>query len=101
MFLQEEKGKKDEKKGKKKEKKEKESTDYPNSWLIYTVFKTFSWILFESAFFKLLQDLLSFVSPQLLKWVEPKHLFRLTCVTFILNPNQRLRYSEMQDKSDV
>lgn len=68
VLMMEEKGKKDEKKGKKKEKKkEKESTDYPNSWLIYTIFKTFSWILFESAFFKLLQDLLSFVSPQLLK----------------------------------
>lgn len=66
LILQEEKGKKDEKKGKKKE-KTKETEDYPNSWLIYTIFKTFSWILLESAFFKLLQDLLSFVSPQLLK----------------------------------
>lgn len=66
FFLQEEKGKKDEKKGKKKE-KTKETTDYPNSWLIYTIFKTFWWILLESAFYKLLTDLLSFVSPQLLK----------------------------------
>lgn len=66
-FLQEEKGKKDEKKGKKKEKKKESEVNYPNSWLVTTIFKTFSWILLESAFFKLLQDLLSFVSPQLLK----------------------------------
>lgn len=51
--------------------------DYPNSWLVYTIFKTFSWILLESAFFKLLQDLLSFVSPQLLKWVTSKQLLHL------------------------
>lgn len=34
-----------------------------------TILKTFKWVLLESAVFKLLQDLLSFVSPQLLKWV--------------------------------
>lgn len=66
FFLQEERGKKDEKKGKKKE-KTKEVVNYPNSWLVSTIFKTFSWILFESAVYKLLTDLLSFVSPQLLK----------------------------------
>lgn len=63
--LQEEKGKEDGKK--KKKEKEKEKKDYPNSWLITTIYKTYRRILIESAFFKLLQDLLSFVSPQLLK----------------------------------
>lgn len=58
-------GMKDDNAKKKKAKKEKE--DYPNSWLITTIFKTFKWILLKSAFFKLLQDVLSFVSPQLLK----------------------------------
>uniref|UniRef100_A0A8C9ZYF9 ATP-binding cassette, sub-family C (CFTR/MRP), member 2 n=1 Tax=Sander lucioperca TaxID=283035 RepID=A0A8C9ZYF9_SANLU len=57
---------KDEKKKKKKDKK-KEKDEHPNSWLIYTIYKTFKWILIESAFFKLLQDLLAFASPQLLK----------------------------------
>ncbi|XP_035771316.1 canalicular multispecific organic anion transporter 1-like [Neolamprologus brichardi] len=51
--------------GKKDKKKEEEN--YPNSWLIPTLYKTFKWILIESAFFKLVQDVLTFVSPQLLK----------------------------------
>ncbi|KAM4729299.1 LOW QUALITY PROTEIN: ATP-binding cassette sub-family C member 2-like [Anableps anableps] len=67
VLMMEENGKnKDEKKKKKKEKK-KEETNYPNSWLVTTLYKTFKWILIESAFFKLLQDLLAFISPQLLK----------------------------------
>ncbi|CAL9687902.1 unnamed protein product [Knipowitschia caucasica] len=45
----------------------KDEEDYPNSWLIPTIYKTFKWVLIESAFFKLLQDLLAFVSPQILK----------------------------------
>ncbi|CAG09356.1 unnamed protein product, partial [Tetraodon nigroviridis] len=53
--------------GKRKKDKKKEKEDYPNSWLITTIYKTFKWILLKSAFFKLLQDVLSFVSPQLLK----------------------------------
>lgn len=57
---------------KKKKDKKKEDNDYPNSWLISTIYKTFKWILLESAFFKLLQDLLAFVSPQILKWVKFK-----------------------------
>uniref|UniRef100_A0A8P4G8C0 ABC-type glutathione-S-conjugate transporter n=1 Tax=Dicentrarchus labrax TaxID=13489 RepID=A0A8P4G8C0_DICLA len=61
----EERGKKADEK-KKKKKKEKDN-DYPNSWLITTIYKTFRGILLESAFFKLLQDLLAFASPQLLK----------------------------------
>lgn len=52
---------------KKKKDKKKQKEDYPNSWLITTIYKTFKWILLKSAFFKLLQDVLSFVSPQLLK----------------------------------
>lgn len=64
LLFQEEKGKE---KDKKKEKKKKEEENYPNSWLIPTIYKTFKWILLESAFFKLLQDLLAFASPQLLK----------------------------------
>uniref|UniRef100_A0A671T4Z1 ATP-binding cassette, sub-family C (CFTR/MRP), member 2 n=1 Tax=Sinocyclocheilus anshuiensis TaxID=1608454 RepID=A0A671T4Z1_9TELE len=58
-------GKKKEKK-KKKKKKDSES-EYPNSWLVPTIAKTFKGVLLESAFFKLIQDLLSFASPQLLK----------------------------------
>lgn len=68
---------KDDVKTKKKDKKKAKEDDYPNSWLITTIYKSFKWILLESAFFKLLQDLLAFVSPQLLKWVKfeikPQH----------------------------
>lgn len=53
----------------KKKGKKKEEEHYPNSWLVTTIYKTFKWILLESAFFKLLQDVLAFASPQLLKWV--------------------------------
>ncbi|XP_049455616.1 canalicular multispecific organic anion transporter 1 [Epinephelus fuscoguttatus] len=67
VLMMEEKGKKEEEKKKKKKDKKKEGDNYPNSWLVSTIYKTFKWILLESAFFKLLQDLLSFVSPQLLK----------------------------------
>uniref|UniRef100_A0A8C1VI40 Uncharacterized protein n=1 Tax=Cyprinus carpio TaxID=7962 RepID=A0A8C1VI40_CYPCA len=53
-------------KEKKKKKKDSESK-YPNSWLVPTIAKTFKGVLLESALFKLIQDLLSFASPQLLK----------------------------------
>ncbi|KAM6997810.1 ATP-binding cassette sub-family C member 2 isoform 2-T2 [Tautogolabrus adspersus] len=66
VLMMEEKGKKADGKKKKKD-KTKEKNDYPNSWLITTIYKTFKWLLIESAFFKLLQDLLAFASPQLLK----------------------------------
>ncbi|XP_028278726.1 ATP-binding cassette sub-family C member 2 isoform X2 [Parambassis ranga] len=66
VLMMEEKGTKEDKKKKKKDKK-KEEEDYPNSWLITTIYKTFKLVLLESAFFKLLQDLLAFASPQLLK----------------------------------
>uniref|UniRef100_A0A3P9ATB7 Canalicular multispecific organic anion transporter 1 n=1 Tax=Maylandia zebra TaxID=106582 RepID=A0A3P9ATB7_9CICH len=62
-----ERGKKEDEKKKKKKDKNKEEENYPNSWLIATLYKTFKWILIESAFFKLVQDVLTFVSPQLLK----------------------------------
>uniref|UniRef100_A0A8C1PRK6 Uncharacterized protein n=1 Tax=Cyprinus carpio TaxID=7962 RepID=A0A8C1PRK6_CYPCA len=42
-------------------------SNYPNSWLVPTIAKTFKGVLLESALFKLIQDLLSFASPQLLK----------------------------------
>ncbi|KAG7263587.1 hypothetical protein CRUP_035570 [Coryphaenoides rupestris] len=54
---------------KKKEKRaqKKAEENHPTSWLIPTIYKTFRGVLLESAFFKLLQDLLAFASPQLLK----------------------------------
>uniref|UniRef100_A0A672I8F6 ATP-binding cassette, sub-family C (CFTR/MRP), member 2 n=1 Tax=Salarias fasciatus TaxID=181472 RepID=A0A672I8F6_SALFA len=64
VLMMEEKGKK---KGGKKKKNKEQSEDYPNSWLVPTIYKSFKWILIESAFFKLVQDALSFVSPQILK----------------------------------
>ncbi|KAF7686818.1 canalicular multispecific organic anion transporter 1 [Silurus meridionalis] len=66
ILVMEEKGAEAEKKKKKKQKKDNGS-NYPDSWLVLTIMKTFKWILLESALFKLLQDLFSFVSPQLLK----------------------------------
>ncbi|XP_039857920.1 canalicular multispecific organic anion transporter 1 [Simochromis diagramma] len=67
VLMMEEMGKKEDEKKKKKKDKKKEEENYPNSWLIATLYKTFKWILIESAFFKLVQDVLTFVSPQLLK----------------------------------
>ncbi|XP_077961130.1 ATP-binding cassette sub-family C member 2-like isoform X2 [Gasterosteus aculeatus] len=66
VLMMEEKGTKGDEKKNKKDKK-KEEKDHPNSWLISTIYKTFKGVLFESALFKLLTDLLAFVSPQLLK----------------------------------
>ncbi|KAM9848054.1 ATP-binding cassette sub-family C member 2 [Aulostomus maculatus] len=67
MLMMEEMSKKEDKKERKKRKKKEEEEDYPNAWLIPTIYKSFKWVLFESAFFKLIQDLLAFASPQLLK----------------------------------
>ncbi|KAK2865713.1 hypothetical protein Q7C36_001769 [Tachysurus vachellii] len=66
ILVMEERGE-EAKKEKKKKKKNDRDSNYPDSWLVPTIMKTFKWILLESAIFKLLQDLLSFVSPQLLK----------------------------------
>lgn len=52
---------------KKKKKKKDSESDYPNSWLVPTIAKTFKRVLLESALYKLIQDLLAFASPQLLK----------------------------------
>lgn len=66
LMMEEKEDKKDKKKEKKKKKKE-EKEDYPESWLIPTITTTFKGVLWESAFFKLVTDLLSFASPQILK----------------------------------
>uniref|UniRef100_A0A9J8BGV1 ABC-type glutathione-S-conjugate transporter n=1 Tax=Cyprinus carpio carpio TaxID=630221 RepID=A0A9J8BGV1_CYPCA len=63
VLVMEETGKKKEKKKKKKD----SESEYPNSWLVPTIAKTSKAVLLESAFLKLIQDLLSFASPQLLK----------------------------------
>ncbi|XP_056148222.1 canalicular multispecific organic anion transporter 1 [Lampris incognitus] len=65
VLMMEEVGNKGDKKKRKEEKKEEE--DYPQSWIIPTIYKTFRGVLIESAVLKLLQDLLSFVGPQVLK----------------------------------
>ncbi|KAL3972079.1 growth differentiation factor 15 [Sarotherodon galilaeus] len=64
VLMMEERGKTEDE-TKKKDNKEEEN--YPSSWLISTIYKTFKRILIESVCFKLLQDVLTFVSPQLLK----------------------------------
>uniref|UniRef100_A0A672JYL5 Canalicular multispecific organic anion transporter 1-like n=2 Tax=Sinocyclocheilus grahami TaxID=75366 RepID=A0A672JYL5_SINGR len=64
VLVMEEMGKKKEKK--KKKKKDSES-DYPNSWLVPTIAKTFKGVLLETALYKLIQDILAFASPQFLK----------------------------------
>ncbi|XP_076017009.1 ATP-binding cassette sub-family C member 2 [Genypterus blacodes] len=66
VLMMEEKGRKEDKEMKTNDHK-KDEEDYPNSWLIPTIYKTFKRVLIESALFKLLQDLLSFANPQLLK----------------------------------
>ncbi|KAM3913417.1 ATP-binding cassette sub-family C member 2 isoform 2-T2 [Leptodactylus fuscus] len=57
----------EETKKKKKESISGTSKDYPKSWLFKTLIRTFSNVLLKSAFFKLVHDLLVFVSPQILK----------------------------------
>uniref|UniRef100_A0A673HVF0 ATP-binding cassette, sub-family C (CFTR/MRP), member 2 n=1 Tax=Sinocyclocheilus rhinocerous TaxID=307959 RepID=A0A673HVF0_9TELE len=54
-------------KEKKKKKKKDSESDYPNSWLVRTIAKTFKGVLLETALYKLIQDLLAFASPQFLK----------------------------------
>ncbi|XP_019491823.1 PREDICTED: canalicular multispecific organic anion transporter 1 [Hipposideros armiger] len=52
----------------KKKKKESGTTeDFPKSWLIKTLFKTFYVILLKSFLLKLVHDILMFLNPQLLK----------------------------------
>ncbi|XP_068114091.1 ATP-binding cassette sub-family C member 2 [Hyperolius riggenbachi] len=67
------------KKGKKKKEKiSGTAKDYPKFWLYKTLLKTYSGVLLHSAFFKLIHDLLVFVSPQILKLM----------VSFTSNPNE-------------
>nr|KAF6321957.1 ATP binding cassette subfamily C member 2 [Pipistrellus kuhlii] len=52
---------------KKKKKKSGTAEDFPKSWLVKTLFKTFYIILLKSFLLKLLHDALMFLNPQLLK----------------------------------
>ncbi|XP_006926069.1 canalicular multispecific organic anion transporter 1 [Pteropus alecto] len=52
---------------KKKQKKSKTTEDFPKSWLVKTFFKIFYIIILKSLLLKLMNDILMFVSPQLLK----------------------------------
>ncbi|XP_039727463.1 ATP-binding cassette sub-family C member 2 [Pteropus medius] len=52
---------------KKKQKKSKTTEDFPKSWLVKTFFKIFYVIILKSLLLKLMNDILTFVSPQLLK----------------------------------
>ncbi|XP_041117373.1 canalicular multispecific organic anion transporter 1 isoform X3 [Polyodon spathula] len=62
VLVMEDKGKQ-----KKKEASSEKQCEFAHSWLIPSLVKTFLQVLLESALFKLLQDLLVFVSPQILK----------------------------------
>ncbi|KAM5139214.1 ATP-binding cassette sub-family C member 2 [Callospermophilus lateralis] len=52
---------------KKKKKKSGPTEDFPKSWLIKTLFKTFWIMLLKSFFLKLVHDIFIFLNPQLLK----------------------------------
>ncbi|XP_032738350.1 canalicular multispecific organic anion transporter 1 [Lontra canadensis] len=52
---------------KKKKKKSGTTENFPKSWLVKALFKTFYVILLKSFFLKLVHDLLMFLNPQLLK----------------------------------
>uniref|UniRef100_A0A8B9RAQ1 ABC-type glutathione-S-conjugate transporter n=1 Tax=Astyanax mexicanus TaxID=7994 RepID=A0A8B9RAQ1_ASTMX len=67
LTVQVDQSEKSEKKSKRENNLDSGEEDYPHSWLILSIAKTFKWVLLESAVLKLVQDLLSFVSPQLLK----------------------------------
>ncbi|KAK6487243.1 canalicular multispecific organic anion transporter 1 [Huso huso] len=62
VLVMEEKGEQ-----KKKEASSEKQCEFAQSWLIPSLVKTFPRVLLESALFKVLQDLLVFVSPQILK----------------------------------
>ncbi|XP_026349643.2 ATP-binding cassette sub-family C member 2 [Ursus arctos] len=51
----------------KKKKKSGTTKNFPKSWLVKTLFKTFYIVLLKSFFLKLVHDLLMFLNPQLLK----------------------------------
>ncbi|XP_053524633.1 ATP-binding cassette sub-family C member 2-like, partial [Artibeus jamaicensis] len=52
---------------KKKKKKSGSTEDFPKSWLIKALFKTFRAIILKSFLLKVVYDLLTFLNPQLLK----------------------------------
>ncbi|XP_058399729.1 ATP-binding cassette sub-family C member 2 [Diceros bicornis minor] len=54
---------------KKKKKKSGTTKDYPKSWLVMALFKTFHVILLKSFLLKLVYDILTFLNPQLQKWL--------------------------------
>lgn len=54
---------------KKKKTDAKTTKDYPKSWLIKALFKTFFVTLLKSFLLKIVYDILTFLNPQLLKWL--------------------------------
>lgn len=62
---------------KKKKKKSGTTEDFPKSWLIKSLFKTFYVVILKSFVLKLVHDILVFISPQLLKYL----------IAFVSDPN--------------
>uniref|UniRef100_A0A8D2JJF9 ATP binding cassette subfamily C member 2 n=1 Tax=Sciurus vulgaris TaxID=55149 RepID=A0A8D2JJF9_SCIVU len=62
---------------KKKKKKSGSTEDFPKSWLIKALFKTFWVILLKSFILKIVYDILTFLNPQLLKLL----------ISFVSDPN--------------
>uniref|UniRef100_A0A8C2LWX6 ABC-type glutathione-S-conjugate transporter n=1 Tax=Cricetulus griseus TaxID=10029 RepID=A0A8C2LWX6_CRIGR len=62
---------------KKKKKKSGTTKDFPKSWLIKSLFKTFHVVILKSFILKLIHDILMFLSPQLLKFL----------IAFVSNPD--------------
>lgn len=54
---------------KKKKKKSETTKDFPKSWLVKALFKTFYVVFLKSLILKLIHDILLFLSPQLLKYL--------------------------------
>ncbi|KAL6072198.1 hypothetical protein STEG23_017179, partial [Scotinomys teguina] len=54
---------------KKKKKKSGTTKDYPKSWLIKALFKTFYVVILKSFVLKLIHDILLFLNPQILKFL--------------------------------
>ncbi|CAI5775246.1 canalicular multispecific organic anion transporter 1 [Podarcis lilfordi] len=67
-------------KGKKEADKKDSRGDYAKSWLMASIFRTFAGNLMKSVALKVVQDLLVFVSPQLLKLM----------ISFVSDPNAYL-----------
>uniref|UniRef100_A0A8C5L1D2 ATP-binding cassette, sub-family member 2 n=1 Tax=Jaculus jaculus TaxID=51337 RepID=A0A8C5L1D2_JACJA len=54
---------------KKKKKKSGNTKDYPKSWLVKSLFRTFYMVLLKSFLLKLVHDIFLFLNPQLLKFL--------------------------------